>query len=256
VYTYFVWEVLQPLPILLILMGIVLLWLWYRGRESRRVLLVLTIPYGLLVAFSVPALAYQLRGSLEWRHGPVHDRPADVDAIVVLSGGLYRADGPRAKPELDEDTTSRCLCAFRLYRQGKHCPILVSGGQASSKEPPPGCAETMRDLLIEWGVNPADLIVEPHSRTTYENAVESCKLLQERGLRKVILVTSAIHLARSVACFRKQGFDVLPCPCQLRATPADSSRHTFLPSVGALQDSQRACHEWLGMAWYWLKGRI
>src|SRR5947208_2392186 len=75
VYTYFVWEVLQPLPILLALTGIALLWLWYRGRESRRVLLVFTIPYALLVAFSVPALAYQLRGSLEWRHGPVQERP-------------------------------------------------------------------------------------------------------------------------------------------------------------------------------------
>jgi uncharacterized SAM-binding protein YcdF (DUF218 family) len=185
----------------------------------------------------------------------VDERPGDVDAIVVLSGGFFPADGPRTKPELDDDTQGRCLKALELYRRPKRCRILVSGGDPG-ESPAPRCADVMRDFLLELGASPADVIVEKHSRTTYENAVESCRLLEKEGLRKILLVTSAIHLPRSVACFRKQGVETVPCPCQFRATPSDSSRYGFLPSPSALQDSQRVCHEWLGRAWYWFKGRI
>lgn len=253
-YTYFVWHVLQPLPIFMLLTGIAIAWLWFRRRETRTRLLAVTIPYLVVLMISIPALAYQLRGSLEWRHDSVKERPADVDAIVVLSGGFYQADGPRTAPELDEDTQSRCLRGLELYRQGKPRPILVSGGEASSLRPT--CADTMRDFLVKWGASPSDILLEKQSRTTYENAVESRKLLEQNHLKKIILVTSALHLPRSVACFRKQGIDVLPCPCQFRATPEDTSRYGFLPSAGAIQDCQRVCHEWLGMAWYWFKGRI
>jgi uncharacterized SAM-binding protein YcdF (DUF218 family) len=245
---------LQPFPIFFLLTGIAIGWLWYRRRETRTCLLAVTIPYLIVLSISIPALAYQLRGSLEWQHGSVDKRPADIEAIVVLSGGFYQADGPRTAPELDEDTQSRCLRGLELYRQGKRCPIVVSGGEASSSRPT--CADAMRDFLVRWGANPSDILVDKQSRTTYENAVESRKLLEQNHLRKIILVTSALHLHRSVACFRKQDIEVLPCACQFRATPSDGSRYSFLPSSSALQDSQRVCHEWLGMAWYWFKGRI
>jgi uncharacterized SAM-binding protein YcdF (DUF218 family) len=255
-YTFFVWDFLQPLPIFMLLTGIGIAWLWYRRRETRKFLFALTVPYVLLLLFSIPALAYFLRGSLEWRFGALDERPADADAIVVFSGGYYQADGPRTEAELDEDTQGRCLRARELYFQGeKRCPILVSGGQDPDR-PTPSSAEVMREFLVKLGVSSADIIVETRSRTTYENAVESRRLLDERGLRKVVLVTSAIHLERSVACLRKQGIETIPCPCQFRATPSEGSRYGFLPSPTALQDSQRVWHEWLGLAWYWFKGRI
>jgi uncharacterized SAM-binding protein YcdF (DUF218 family) len=255
VYTFFVWDVLQPFPLFMILIGAAIAWLWYRRRESWKWLVTLTMPYLLLLGLTIPAVAYQLRGTLEWRYGAVEERPPDTDGIVVLSGGLYSADGQRSRPEPDEDTQSRCLRAFDLYRRGKPCPILVSGGDDAPASRPK-CAEVMRDFLVPLGVSPADVLVEKRSRTTFENAVEARKLLDEKHLRKIMLVTSAIHMERSVACFRKQGIDVVPCPCQFRATPSDGSRFGFLPSAGALQDSQRACHEWLGVVWYWFKGRI
>src|SRR5262249_31225188 len=144
---------------------------------------------------------------------------------------------------------------LELYRQGGRCPILVTGG-APADYPELGCAEVMRNFLIDLGVTSSDVLLESQARTTYENALESGKILQERRLHKIIVVTSALHLGRAVACFRKQGSEALPCACQFRATPTDSSRYGFLPSAAALQDSQRVFHEWLGLAWYWLKGRI
>jgi uncharacterized SAM-binding protein YcdF (DUF218 family) len=255
VYNYLVWHLLQPLAIFLIWMGVVVGWLWYRRRETPKCLLVVTIPYVLLFLFSMPAVAYVLRGSLEWRYPALSQRPPDTDAIVVLSGGFYPADGPRTQPELDEETQGRCLCALELYRQGKPCPILMSGGP-SSDPTWPTYAEVMRDFIIRLGANPADILVENQSRTTYENAVESRLLLEKNHLRKSVLVTSSYHLPRAVACFRKQGIEVIPCGCQYRATPEDKSRYGFVPNSTALEESRRAWHEWIGIAYYWLRGRI
>lgn len=107
----------------------------------------------------------------------------------------------------------------------------------------PRLAETIGDL-------------ETQSRTTYENAVESKRLLEQRGIGKVVLVTEAIHLPRGVGCFRRQGFEVVPAACQYRATRFELAPSRFLPNANAALNFQEVWHEWLGLAWYWLRGRI
>jgi hypothetical protein len=86
--------------------------------------------------------------------------------------------------ELGEGTLRRCVKAVELYRQGKACPVLVSGGKVNPDDPGPTCTEAVRDFLIRVGVKADDVILEGRSRDTYENAVESCKLLRERGCGK------------------------------------------------------------------------
>jgi uncharacterized SAM-binding protein YcdF (DUF218 family) len=98
--------------------------------------------------------------------------------------------------------------------------------------------------------------VENKSRTTYENATESKKLLEERGISHIVLVTDATHLHRAVLCFRKQGLEVTPCGCRQRKTRFEPSLYDFLPGVSGLDDVETACHEWVGLAWYRLAGRI
>ena len=70
----------------------------------------------------------------------------------------------------------------------------------------------MRDFLIEQGIEDSCLIVESQSENTYENAVESGKLLRTRGVRHVVLITDADHMFRASRCFRKQGLEVTPSP--------------------------------------------
>ena len=76
----------------------------------------------------------------------------------------------------------------------------------------------MRDFLRDQGLSDADLIVEDRSRTTHENAVECRKLLEERRITKVILVTDAVHMFRALRSFRKQGIQAVPSACHHRAT--------------------------------------
>jgi uncharacterized SAM-binding protein YcdF (DUF218 family) len=254
--SFSVWQVFHPYPLLLLATGLLLANLWRKRRETCTRLLLVTVPYLLLLLLSLPATSYLLLGSLEWQFPAVKARPDDVEAIVVLGSMVRQASGQRLRAELDENSMHRCLRAAELYRQGSPCPVLVSGGDDNPERWGPSCAEAMRDFLIQTGVRAADILVEDRSLTTYENAVESCKLLEERGLHKVALVTDGTHLVRAERCFRKQGVDTVPAGCQYRATPSSGRRFGVLPSPRAVTECETVFHEWLGLAWYWVKGRI
>jgi uncharacterized SAM-binding protein YcdF (DUF218 family) len=252
-YTLLVWDLLRPFPILVLLIGLGLVVVWWRHRPARRLLLLVIVPFALLVLLAVPAVAYRLRGGLEWQYPALAERPDDADAIVVLGSGAVAADGPRVSADLDKSGLDRCLRAAEVYHEGKPCPVVVSGGQVDPGQP--ASAEAMRDVLIRLGVAAEDVVLEDRSRSTFGNAAECARLLRERGLHRVVLITDATHLPRAVGCFRKQGVDVVPCGCQYRATPHSGNRYGFVPSANAEVDSQRSCHEWLGLAWYWLTGK-
>ncbi len=118
------------------------------------------------------------------------------------------------------------------------------------------CAELMRDHFVRMGVGAARFWTELESRSTYENAVECRNLLGRLGIRKVILVTEAWHMRRALSCFEKQGVEVVPSPCHHRATEIGRSIFDFLPTPRSVPGSYDALHEWVGLAWYRLCGRI
>ena len=79
--------------------------------------------------------------------------------------------------------------------------LLLSGGSLWTR---PTEAEQMRGVLSEWGVPDGAMILEDESRNTRENAVASLRLMQQRGLRRALLVTSAFHMPRALAIFQKE----------------------------------------------------
>jgi len=255
-YQFLVWDLLQPFTLLFLICGCALVLLWGKRRETRARLLWVTIPFVVLLALSLPPVGYVAIGSLEWQNPPLGYRPAEAQAIVVLASYAYPPNEVRHHAELDEFSMNRCLKAAELYRLGEPCPILVTGGKSDPQAPGPACAEVMREFLLKLGINDRHLLVERNSCTTYENAVECAKLLAERRIQHIILVTDATHLVRATPCFRKQGLEVVPCGCQYRATKFEPSVSDFLPNPNAADHSQQACHEWLGTLWYWLRGRI
>jgi uncharacterized SAM-binding protein YcdF (DUF218 family) len=245
---------LEPYTLLWLVTALAVANLWRRRRETRRRLLVLTGAFAAWTLVSIPAVSCLALGTLEWSHPPAEERPADTDAIVVLAGGVTRDRAGRSRP--DADTVERCLHAAALYRQGPPCPLLLSGGKAHPADPGAPGAEVMRELLLEMGVPGADMVLETGSRNTSENAAESCRLLAARGARRVVLVTDASHMTRAVRCFEKQGVRPVPSPCNYRATWPDGPALNFLPRAGAAKGCQLAAHEWLGLAWYRLSGRL
>ena len=82
------------------------------------------------------------------------------------------------------------------------------------------------------------------------------RLFADRDLVNVLLVTSAVHMPRAAACFRQQGVNVVPAPCDHLAGPVQLSATSFWPNATAGVKFQTAAREWLGLTWYRLKGRL
>lgn len=215
-------------------------------------------------------VAMSLAGWLEGMTPPlpaidsVEGREVRADAIVVLGGATRTQSPPRTTGELNE-AGDRLLYAKRLWAAGAAPVIILSGGNALYVGP--GItpeAETMAESLQAMGV-PADaILLEPASRNTYENAVFTQELLQREGLDSILLVTSAMHMPRSAAIFRRQGIDFTPAPTDYLVTQAD--RDFFLrpslevqvfnliPSADDMRLTSLALREALGVLVYRLRG--
>jgi uncharacterized SAM-binding protein YcdF (DUF218 family) len=125
-------------------------------------------------------------------------RPA-AEAIVVLGCRLAAAGRP------SERLRRRIACGVELYRAGRAPLLLLSGGGSG----PVAEADIMRELALAAGVPEAALVGEPGSRNTVENALNAARLLRERGISRIVLVSDRTHLPRAALLFRLAGLDVV-----------------------------------------------
>jgi uncharacterized SAM-binding protein YcdF (DUF218 family) len=253
-YFLFTKELLSPWVLssvgLLTLFG-AYLWRMRKVREGRRLRVALAVACLLTLASNTQIGTFLPMRALEGKYPPLRDRPEGVTAIVVLSGGLEPADTVRPRPDLAEDTVFRCLHAADLYHQGPPCPIIVTGGKLNPSSPIPPVAELMRDLLLRLGVRSGDIVLEPQARTTAENAAYTLAILDTRGIdrTKVLLVTEAVHMPRSVKWFRAVGINPIAAPAHMQATSVEFTPRFFLPSPKGAKWLEASWHEWLGLAW-------
>ena len=228
-----------------------------RNRSSKTFRWAYCAAVLLLVLPGCPAVAERLARSLEERYpdaGPVSYPPAQ--AIVVLGGTLHIPSGVHHSSGIIA-TSDRLLMALRLYHAGKAPVVIVSGGNnpLSGEVREQSEAQAMRLLLEEWGIPDAAIQVESGSINTRENAVFSHQLLVARGIGRIILVTSAFHMPRAAATFRKVGFEVTAAPADFQTGWNESnSIFDWIPGGVALVGSSRALHEWLGLWVYRLRG--
>ena len=238
-----------------ILLG--LLALGFARRRSGRLaaasgalaLLVLVVP-------SLPAVSDALVASLERGYPPADPAEApEADAVVVLGGSLATGLPPRRGPEL-VDASDRVLHAARLHRAGKAPLVVATGGRLPWSAAKRSDAAEMTELLVEWGVPREAILLEERSRTTAENAAETARLLRPRRARRVLLVTSSLHMRRALEAFRAEGLEVVPSACDaLVAGPPVAGVFAFLPAPAALARTHRALKELLGLAFYRVTGR-
>jgi uncharacterized SAM-binding protein YcdF (DUF218 family) len=159
----------------------------------------------------------------------------------------------------------RLLTGLRLMRQGKAKWLVASGARVSftSGDPAPPEAEWARDLAMELGLPAQRILLNPESRTTAEEARDIGALGRAKGWRRLLLVTSAFHMPRSLATFRRSsGLEVVPVACDYQlpnrtnfgsSTPA-SVVMDFMPDANALALSSVALKEHLGLLLYRLRG--
>lgn len=249
-------DLLRPFSFLSLCTLAALVLLWRRKPERRGPKIALTVCLAFLTLLSVRSVGHLAAWSLESAYPPWDGVPSRTDTIVVFSGGYRVYDASGAYAELDAGTLRRCLHAVKLYRKAGGCRIVVSGGKVDPDAPGPTLARTMEVFLVDVGVHRGDILMEDKSRTTYENAIYTQRLLQERNVQRVILVTDAVHMFRSERCLRATGIEVIPAACNHRATWFRWEASRFLPTPEGVDEVDAAMHEWVGIAWYWLKGRI
>lgn len=195
-----------------------------------------------MLVVSMPVGSNRLASWVE-RYPPLDlSRPVAADAIVVLSGGIRRDAPLPGQANLMPDPLER-LAGGAVIARATHLPMLLSGGRV---EPGLSEAEVMQASLVQaFGMEARWL--EQRSRTTRENARESAKILLPLGLKRVVLVTSAVHLPRAVREFEAAGFTVVPAPTGIDSPAACvASLHCWLPNGLALAQSYGALYELLG----------
>lgn len=172
--------------------------------------------------------------------------------IVVLGGGInHGVEAGRA--ELSAASLRRLTYGYQLYRKLESTIIFTGGvgvGYEDASE-----AGTAGEWLINMGVAADDIYLETRARTTFENAVYVKEWLQKSEIQKIYLVTSAVHLPRSAAVFNEQGIDFIPVPAG-HLYDRDFVWLDYLPNRSALTANMSALHEWLGLLWYKITGRI
>lgn len=216
-------------------------------RRLRRAWVLVAIALANLVLFSSDRVANLLQRIGERGVHSTYRPDVVYDAVVVL-GGMVNPATSRASGETEIDVAAnRILRAYELVRSGRARNVLISGGEVDRPPGDPSEAERLAAKLVEWGVPQDQVVVEPSSRNTRENAIESTRIAASRGWKTLLLVTSAIHAPRALGCFRALGVepDVLPVDHRVR-----DSKLVWLPRAAALSRSTDALRELAGRAVY------
>lgn len=154
--------------------------------------------------------------------------------------------------------TDRILQGLSLYKAGKVDKLLISGGSGRLINQEDKESLILKNYLVSIGFSPDDLIAESASRNTRENAVNTALLLEKLNAsgNRNLLITSAFHMPRAKAAFRKVGLDVKPFPVDHYASPIRRFHpdHLLLPDAEILFNWYTLLHEIAGRIAYRLAG--
>ena len=176
------------------------------------------------------------------------------DVCVVLGGmSAYHEATGRIRFYQGAD---RLLQAVDLYEKGIIKKFVISGGTARLIRKTRPEAIHLKDFLVSIGIPGDSVLIDSLSRNTYENAVNTMKLIKEHNWnRNIVLVTSGFHMRRAEGCFSKAGFTVYPYTADpLKGVSKITFSDIFLPSAGILDSWNMLTHEWAGIIMYKLKG--
>jgi uncharacterized SAM-binding protein YcdF (DUF218 family) len=120
-------------------------------------------------------------------------------------------------------------------------------------------SDISKKFLLQYGVPETDILIENQSNNTRENAVFTKTFLEKNGLAqsKLLLITSAMHMRRSIGCFKKVGLNFTPFPAHFFANRLQwNMESTILPDNRAFHRWEKFLKEWVGCVVYWLQGYI
>jgi uncharacterized SAM-binding protein YcdF (DUF218 family) len=234
---------LSPLALSLLIAAIAVICRF--ARRARLACALLVVAAAVVYTGSISVVGDALLGPLEHRYPPLHqDMPMPaVHYVVVLGAGYAPHDGVPVTAALTRDGLVRVVEAVRLARRLDDVKLVVSGGAPPGYSPSAqGYAELARDL----GINPGSIVVLDTALDTRQEAQAIAALI---GSAPFVLVTSAYHMPRAMLEMRRAGVAPVPAPTdQLVGGAEAASWRAWLPSSSGLRKTERALHEYLGLA--------
>ena len=242
---------LLPPASLLILLALGLLLL---KVHAKRGITLLSLGLMLLYLASIRPVAHGLMNGLESEYPPFKRSKGRPDAIVVLTGGVREISWAGIKQTPGDASLARVIEGIVLYRAYiGSVPLVISGGCGDPEKRLLPEAGAVAETAVSLGVPKNRILVEDGSRNTRESAAAVAKLVKGK---RIVLVTSAFHMKRSVRMFEKQGFTVHAAPTDFRSSRRPVTPHAFIPTAGNLFLTSTALQEHLSRAWYGMRGEM
>lgn len=226
-----------------------------------RILITLSL-VGLLF-FSSPYVTKSFLNNLEYKYFPISTTDIrKINAIVLLSGGAERKINLPISAQVQRSSVVRLCEAVRLLHLNPKAKLIISGGGQFKNRTYLARSSIIADLAVSLGVPPDKIVCETESKNTYENALFVKKFVGENPFA---LVTSSLHMPRSMAVFQALGMKPIPAPTDYissREIPLNSGTmclsissnlHDWilkLPNASSLDEFTRGLHEWMKLVYY------
>lgn len=177
------------------------------------------------------------------------------DGAIVL-GGIGSVD-LRLKKISFSGSADRLFQIIPMYYNGRVKKFIFTGGSGSIEFPEKKEGLYIKKYLTSINIPDSAMIIESESKNTYENAIFTKKLMDSLNIKgNFLLVTSAYHMPRSIAVFKKAGFkNITPyITNKISGIRRYSFDHLFIPNLGAVSSLQLLIHEWFGFLVYKMRG--
>ena len=215
----------------------------------------MTISTLFLGILSYDAVSDMLAGPLEEKYPPIRsfENIQDVKWIVVLGGGSGVDPGLPCSTYLCEASMARLSEGVFLHNRLPQTKLILTGRSGFEGFTP--VAEVMGDTASEWGVATEDMVLENQAADTKDHPIYVKEIV---GKDKFILVTSASHMPRAMALFRKHEMEPVPAPTDymMKEREGELTPRVFFPNAEALEKAERVIHEYLGMVWGKIRSQI
>jgi uncharacterized SAM-binding protein YcdF (DUF218 family) len=246
--------IIQPIVWLVGLLA----WSFFTKKNEKKVKILRGVFWAVLLMTN-PFLSNRVFHTWEYPATPINSMKDTFDVGIVLGGysefGVY----PISDRLNFNEASNRFQDAYVLYKKGIIKKILITSGSGAFLGDKINEGDVSKIALLQYGVPETDILIENQSMNTHENAVFTKILLEKQGLAqsKLLLITSSLHMRRSIGCFKKVGLNFTPFPAHFFANRLQwDAESTILPDSRAFYRWEKFLKEWVGCIVYWLQGYI
>ncbi|APS00870.1 YdcF family protein [Pajaroellobacter abortibovis] len=219
--------------------------LFFAKRKIKTAQLACLLAFLILYGFSIYPVANFLAKGLEEPNLTTFNPTIPYDVAIVLVGMVEEDVTLQFAQIAFNDGVERFLTAYNLLRSGQTKLVLFSGTSARHY-PWESESRLLGHQLEQWGIPGNRILVEEKSRNTLESAQFLKSIVQERGWKKCLLITSSYHMQRALNCFQKVGIEVDTLSVDFRSSNQPISFKHWLPRTKWLLMSTESLHEYGG----------